>query len=216
MNMAQKKAMVQTIYILENLHEKWYKNKYALEMDKMKQAILEQIRQPQICLESGYDYNNLMHIAENESLNLGTTPLEELAITVISEVNPFIRQKLLPAINVKNGPNALITGQFIGARIRKYWSRICEGMKTPKERTQVISDIKRILSNVLYEKLPSPVKSFFYIERDCQSMIEEFTNLYDWDYRNAIILYSDDPIEENLEKIHDHLMIKQFPFHILT
>ena len=214
--MAQKKAMVQTIYVLENLHEKWYEEKYILEMDKMKQAILEHIRQPRICLESGYDYNNPLSVAKQECVELNTTPLEDLTITVISEVNPFIRQRLLPTINVKNGPNALITGQFIGARIREYWSRICEGIKTPKERTQVISDIKRILSNVLYKKLPSPVKSFFYIERDYHSMIEEFTNLYDWDYRNAIILYSDDPIEENLEKIHDHLMIKQFPFHILT
>ena len=206
--MTQKKTMVQTTYVLENLHEKWYEEKYTLEMDKMKQAILDHIRQPRICLESGYGYNNPIYIAEHECIELDTTPLEDLTITVISEINPFIRQRLLPAINVKNGPNVFITGKFIGARIQDYWSRICEDIKTPKERTQVILDIKRILSNVLYEKLPSPVKSFFYVERDYRSMIEEFANLYDWDYRNAIILYSDDPIEENLEKIHNHLMIK--------
>ena len=194
------------IYILENLYDYSSDKVQSANLEKIKDAICEQLHSPTVLNVDSVCYNNPLSVAEQDFVRLDTTPLENLAITLMSEVNPFIRQRVLPKICNDKRNAVVITGQFITARIREYWDQIFETISSPspESRTKMVMDIKHMVSATCIH-LPEESLTFYYIQKDDYYMIDNFLNIYDWNYKNTLFLYEEDSLEANLTKIKNHM-----------
>ena len=194
------------IYILENLHDYSSDKVQSDILDKIKDVICEQLQSPKILNVDNACYNNPLSVAEQDFVKLDTTLLENLTITLMSEVNPFIRQLVLPQIRNNKRNDIVITGRFITARIREYWDRLFESISspTPENRTKMVMNIKHMVSTVCVH-LPAECITLYYIRKDDYYMIDNFLNIYDWNYKNALFLYEEDSLEDNLTKIKNHM-----------